>query len=322
MKARVVAGGWYVIIYLDIILLLNFAIDLLLLYFTAYFRKERIIWWRLLVASAFGSSYVAFFFFPAFAGMYQWLVKLLFSLLMLWIAFGFKRWVTFAQTLCMFYFVAFVFGGGVFALHYFTAAQSQILNGIVVTHNDGFGMGTKPTLVVLIAGFVLVFFLSRRSYGAIQEPRRMEQFLAEVIVSLAGETIPCKGLIDTGNQLYEPFSRTPVMLMESSLFSHLLPDMLSHYLKRSSDKLGEIDRVFGELTPEWQARLRLIPYRSVSRGMDFLVALKPDQLKIIQNGQTYETGKVLIGLNPIPLSADARYQAIVHPALLQIEPNV
>lgn len=309
------------IIYLDVILLLNFAIDALLLYFTAYFRKERLVWWRLLLAAAFGSTYVAFFFFPAFASMYQWMVKLLFSVLMLWIAFGFRRILSFFQTLCIFYFVAFVFGGGVFALEYLSAGQSEIINGILVTHNDGFGVGTKPTLLVLILGFVAVFFLSRRSYQAIQEPRRMEQFLAEVVVKLADEHILCRGLIDTGNQLYEPFSRTPVMLMESRLFAHLLPITFVEYLAQAQDKMGQIDQVFGELPPEWQTRLRLIPYRSVSRGMDFLVAIKPDQLSVLQNGQTYETEKVLIGLNPIALSVDDKYQAIVHPALLQNDPK-
>ncbi|MGO0062055.1 sigma-E processing peptidase SpoIIGA [Brevibacillus fluminis] len=309
------------VIYLDVILLLNLAIDAMLLYFTAYFRKERVVWWRLLLAAAFGSTYVAFFFFPAFAGMYQWMVKLLFSILMLWIAFGFRRILSFFQTLCIFYFVAFVFGGGVFALEYLGAGQNEIVNGILVTHNDSFGVGTKPTLLVLAAGFAIVIFLSRRSYQAIAEPKRMGQFLTEVVVKLGDEHILCTGLIDTGNQLYEPFSRTPVMLMESRLFAHLLPSALAAYLAKAQDKMGQVDEVFAELAPEWQTRLRLIPYRSVSRGMDFLIAIKPDGLSIVVDGQTFQATKVLIGLNPIALSADGRYQAIVHPALIQSDPQ-
>lgn len=305
------------VVYLDIILLLNMAIDTLLLWFTAFFRKERVIWWRMLVASLFGSTYLVFFFFPAFSSMYQWSVKLLFSVVMLWISFGFRRLLAFAQNLIIFYFIAFVFGGGVFGLQYFFTPQNEIVNGLVVTHNDGFGVGFKPTLAILFIGFALVYILGKKSYQAIQEPRRIETFLADVVVTLNGETVICRGLVDTGNQLHEPITRIPVMIMESRMLSHLLPPSL---LRQADDHGGvweKLDGYWEELPMDWQARVRLIPYRSVSRGMDFLLAIKPDQVIVSQGGIRCETEKVLIGLNPIPLAADGKYQAIVHPAMME-----
>ncbi|UFJ41934.1 sigma-E processing peptidase SpoIIGA [Brevibacillus humidisoli] len=309
------------VVYLDIIILLNFAIDTLLLWFTAYFRKARIVWWRLLAAAAFGSTYIAFFFLPSFAGMYQWMVKLLFSVLMLLIAFGFPRLLAFAHHLCVFYFVAFVFGGGVFGLNYLLASQSEVMNGILVTHNDGFGVGSKPTLLVLAAGFALVYILSRNSYRAIQGPRQIESFLVEVCVKVNGESVICRGLVDTGNQLQEPITRIPVMIMESKLLAHLLPAGLSDRLAQLNGMLDGLDDLFDSMRDEWQARLRVIPYRSVSRGMDFLLAVKPDVVVIVQQGERFECRRVLLGLNPHPLSADQTYQAIVHPALVQQDPE-
>ncbi|GAA4715636.1 sigma-E processing peptidase SpoIIGA [Brevibacillus fulvus] len=305
------------VIYLDIILLLNAAIDTLLLWFTAYFRKERFKWWRMLLAALFGSTYVAFFFLPQFAGFYQWFVKLLFSVLMLLIAFGFRRMLAFLHNLVIFYFVAFVFGGGVFALQYFLTSHNEIVNGILVTHNDSFGVGTKPTLLILLVGFLLVGYLSRRSYQAIEGPRKVEAFLVEVIVKLQGETILCRGLVDTGNQLHEPISRTPVMVMESKMLAHMLPAGLLAFAAEEDGKLERLERLLDDLPTEWQGRIRLIPFRSVSRGMDFLVALKPDQVVVVQHGSRFVTEKVLIGLNPVALAADQQYQAIVHPALVQ-----
>ncbi|WP_139489942.1 sigma-E processing peptidase SpoIIGA [Brevibacillus dissolubilis] len=313
------------VVYLDIILLLNFAIDALLLWFTAYFRKLHIKWWRLAVASLFGSSYLAFFFLPSFAGMYQTFVKLLFSLVMLWIAFGFRRWLSFLQDLCIFYFVAFVFGGGVFGLQYMLSTQNEIVNGIIVTHNDGFGVGTKPTLIILAAGFAFVYVLSRKSYQAIQEPRKIEAFLVEMVVKVAGESVLCRGLVDTGNQLHEPITRTPVTVMEAHLFAHVIPPPILAIARDDVDKLSKLESLMETAPAEWQSRIRLIPFRSVSRGMDFLVAFKPDSVTVIQDGCRYHNEKVLIGLNPIALSSDGRYQAIVHPAMLQadavVEPN-
>lgn len=305
-----------VIVYLDIILLVNIAIDTLLLWFTAFFRKEHVVWWRILLASACGSCYVLLFFFPSFSSLYQWPVKLLLSILILWIAFGRKRLWPFTQNLIIFYFVAFVFGGGVFALQYFFAPKSEILNGLVATHNDGFGVGFKPTFAILVIGFAMVYVLGRKSYQAIQGPRRMETFLADVIVTLAGERVICKGLVDTGNQLHEPITRTPVMIMETRMLARLLPPPLLRHAGEQAGGWEKLERCWEELPPEWQPRVRLVPYRSVSRGMDFLLAIKPDNVSVWQDGLTYETENVLIGLNPIPLAADGTYQAIVHPDMV------
>lgn len=305
------------VVYLDIILLLNMAIDTLLLWFTAYFRKERVVWWRMALASLFGSTYLAFFFLPAFSSLYQWSVKLLFSIVMLWMAFGRKRLLAFAQNVIVFYFVAFVFGGGVFGLQYFLAPRNEIVNGLVVTHNDGFGVGFKPTLAILVIGFALVCFLGRKSYQAIQEPRRLQAFLVDVVVTVEGEQIMCRGLVDTGNQLHEPITRIPVMIMESRMLSHLLPPSLLRQTEENGGGWEKLDGYWEELPAKWQSRVRLIPYRSVSRGMDFLLAIKPDHVLLLQNGAHFETEKVLIGLNPIPLAADGQYQAIVHPAMME-----
>lgn len=305
------------VVYLDIILLLNLAIDTLLLWFTAYFRKERVVWWRMIAAALFGCSYLVFFFFPAFSSMYQWSVKLLFSILMLWIVFGNRRLLSFAQNLIIFYFVAFVFGGGVFGLQYFLAPQNEIVNGLVVTHNDGFGVGFKPTLAIVAVGFTLVFFLGKKSYKAIQEPRRIETFLVDVVVTIAKEKVICRGLVDTGNQLHEPITRLPVMIIESRMLAHLLPPSLLRQTDENGGVWEKLDGSWDDLPIEWQSRVRLIPYRSVSRGMDFLLAIKPDHVLVVQEGLRYETEKVLIGLNPIPLSADGKYQAIVHPAMME-----
>lgn len=308
------------VIYLDIILLLNVAIDTLLLWFTAYFRKERVVWWRIIASSLLGSAYLLIFFLPSLAPYNHWAAKLLLSLLMLLIAFGYRRLQNFFYNLCIFYFVAFVFGGGVFALEYFFTPSSKLVNGILETTGDRYGAATEPTLVLLASGFALVILLSKKSYQAIQEPRKLEQFLVEVTVSLAGEYIICRGLVDTGNQLHEPITRTPVMIVEQQLFTHFLPSAIIEIVS-GDNKLEKIDGLMEAVPPDWQGRLRLIPFRSVSRGMDFLVALKPDGVVVMSNGRRFQTEKVLIGLNPIALSADGKYQAIVHPALMQIDPE-
>lgn len=77
-----------------------------------------------------------------------------------------------------------------------------------------------------------------------------------------------------------------------------------------------------DLMPEeflWQDRLRLVPYRGVNRGAAFMLALKPDLVKIELDGKLYESTKVLIGLDGGTLSGDKAYRAIIHPSLTEGE---
>ena len=84
-------------------------------------------------------------------------------------------------------------------------------------------------------------------------------------------------------------------------------------LEVQSEKILELDQE----QFEWQNRLRLVPYRGVNKGTAFMLAIKPDRVEVTMDGTTYETTKVLIGLDGRALSSDGKYQAIIHPELVQ-----
>jgi stage II sporulation protein GA (sporulation sigma-E factor processing peptidase) len=50
-----------------------------------------------------------------------------------------------------------------------------------------------------------------------------------------------------------------------------------------------------------------------------MLAIKPDQVKVRFNEQWITTSKVLVGIDRGRLSSDGSYQAILHPALIEIE---
>lgn len=63
--------------------------------------------------------------------------------------------------------------------------------------------------------------------------------------------------------------------------------------------------------------MRLVPYRGINKGSQFMIALKPDEVSIVQEGRTVTTGRVLIGLDGGRLSMESAYRAIIHPVLLE-----
>ena len=76
----------------------------------------------------------------------------------------------------------------------------------------------------MIIAFIAVLLWFRGVMSARRRLERIDTCLAEVSVRIDDTTIHCTGLIDTGNQLNDPFSRLPVMVMEASLWEQYLPD--------------------------------------------------------------------------------------------------
>lgn len=298
-------------IYLDLIFLTNFLIDWILLWSTAFVLKLRPRWYRLGLGAGLGATYTLVIFFPYISSLFTFFTKLFFSALMVFCAFGFYRLKVFLERILTFYMVAFILGGGLLGLHYALQTESEVLSGIVFTQTGG--MGTSITWGFIMIAFPVLWWLSGRALTQIKSNNRKATFFVEIEIIVNEQAVACRGLIDTGNQLYEPISRMPVAIVNLNLFEQLLPASLYQAIKEKQDLSSH--ELLLNLDDEWLNKIRIIPYRSVSRGMDLLLALRPDKVRISSEGTAYETKKALIGLNPEALSSDGSYEAIVHPQM-------
>lgn len=297
---------------------MNFAIDGCLLLLTAWFRKRKVIIWRLLLSAGVGASYVVMMFMPALSFLFTFLVKFLFSVVMLWIAFGFVSLQNYIRNLGAFYIVNFVAAGGILGIHYLLQSSGELWNGIWYTATGGMGfsleLGTLFTLVV----FTLVLLWFRMVVAGRRRQENLSSYYAEVLIELGQIKIACTGLIDTGNQLRDPLSRLPVMVTEMSLWQPYMPQSFGQTAQNgglSADNLI-LQWTEDEAFP-WRDRLRLIPYRGVNRGSQFMLALKPDKVTVTMENKSYVTTRVLVGLDGGTLSSEGSYRAIIHPALME-----
>lgn len=302
-------------IYIDILFLRELLVDGAVLLTTAWVRNMRPSKWRILAASAFGASYVALTLFPQLSFLFSLGIKVLFSLFMLWIAFGFRSLQHFSAITAAFYCVNFVAAGAIIGLYYLTMQGSGEMWRTISLVSGSVTAEFKMGLFYLVAAFLIGLYLFRSVLRGKREKELVLQHIAEVTVVIGSATCTCKGLIDTGNQLYDPLTRTPVMVMEASNWENELPPA---WLKGIRD--SQVDRLIAGLDSEpfaWQDRLRLVPFRGINRGSQFMLAVKPDSVEINRDGQVYETSKVLIGLDGGKLAADGAYQAIIHPSMVQ-----
>jgi stage II sporulation protein GA (sporulation sigma-E factor processing peptidase) len=304
-----------VIIYLDIIFLYNFLIDWILLWSVAYLVKIRPKWYRLTLGAFFGATYTLFIFLPPLSGFYTFSSKICLAFLMVFAVFGYHRLRVFLIRLLLFYLVSFVLGGGLLGISYLLQSENEIFSGIVLTHSGG--MGTQVTWVFIAIAFPCIWYLSGKGVQQLRQVEKKHSLYGEVRAAIGESEINCKGLLDTGNQLYEPITRVPVVIMEVDLFRGVLPEVLYQTIKDKKDL--STDLAFMEMDERWLQRVRVIPYRSVSRGMDLLLAFRPDIVEIRMPEGIYQTKRVLIGLNCMPLSSDGSYKAIIHPNLVQEE---
>ncbi|WP_258171187.1 sigma-E processing peptidase SpoIIGA [Paenibacillus sp. R14(2021)] len=304
-------------VYIDVYFLVNLLIDGSNLLLTAWVRSVRAKWWRILLAAAAGAMYAVMIIFPPLSFLFTIVIKILLSVVMLFIAFGFGSIQHFARLTGAFYGVNFAAAGAVLGFHYLFMNSANQLWQTVVYDVNGKPVFMLSTSMIFVFGLLVVgYYIYRSVIMQRRERDLVTTHLAEVKVRIDDREYSCTGLIDTGNQLYEPLTRTPVMVMEAAVWQDALPAAWIHHIREA-----KVDQLLASMTDEepfiWRDRLRLVPYRGVNRGAQFMLAIKPDLVIVNRDGVVFESKKVLIGLDAGKLVADGTYRAIIHPSLLQ-----
>lgn len=297
-------------IYLDLIWLLNVGLDTMLLLLCSVVLKRNVAWWRLLCGGGIGSLIVLFMFTPWSAFMLHPATKFMFSFVMVWVTFGFRRLRYFLENVLTFYFSTFVVGGGLMGLHFMFDEQYLIFEGTSAT--IGYEYGDPVSWLFIIVCFPVLFYFSKTRIEDLKMKNITFDQLVPVCISMnERQLLSVKGLIDSGNQLYDPLSQTPVVIITAEAMKDIVPAELIEATKDVQSM------TFYEHVPEeWQSKLRVIPFRTVGHSHQFMLAFKPDCMTIQYKEDLIRIQKVLIGISHTALSPENAYQCIVHPKLL------
>lgn len=301
------------VMYIDFIFILNFVIDAAVLYVVAWTLKLQVKRRRIAASAAIGASYVILIFFPEVSVLFTFICKVIISLLMVWTAFGFHSMQFYLRSVAAFYLVNFIAAGGIYGVHHSLRSSSEVVNGILFTQSGGTGANIGLFFLLLVFAAILLFY--RKTFRLLTRTKQLQQYICEVHIHINANRKVCQGLIDTGNRLVDPLTRSPVMIMEVQQWEHLLPASLLECI-RSSDTVN-LHNYLNEDTADWNDRFRIVPYRSVNRDSQFMLAVKPDKVVVCHQTSRIETHKVLIGLEGGKLSSDGTYSAIIHPQLVE-----
>ena len=200
------------VVYVDVLLVVNFFMTLLLLLLTAALTKQPRRTGRLCLAAMLGAAYSLILLAPKLPTWVVVLSKIAVALVLVLAAFGFGSVKKYLRCLLCFLAANFVLLGfivGVWLL--FRPRRIVVKNSAVY-----FDLPARTLLLLALAAYVLALLILR-----LYEKHAGRRALLELTVDTGARQVRCFALADSGNRLREPFSGAPVIVARRSLF----PDM-------------------------------------------------------------------------------------------------
>lgn len=302
-------------VYLDVIWMLNLLFDTLLLYLTGLLLGRTIQKRRLLLGGLIGSLIILLSVteFTDFAS--HPIIKFIFSLIMVYAAFGFKRPRFFFTNLAVFYLCTFLIGGALIGVHYFIQFDLDLSQSIFLSSLYGFG--DPISWIFVIIGFPLAWHFSKKTFDKWERATIQYDQLIDVQLKIQDEILKLKGLVDSGNQLYDPISKKPVMIVSLQKVLPYIPNELVEIFK-DPDQMwnGSID-----VPDQWIHRLSIVPYKVVGQNHQLMACLKFNEIVIEKENVQSIIKSVLVAFVNQKLSEDDLFECIVHPKMMTQHPS-
>ncbi len=198
------------VIYVDVLFVVNFFITYLLLLVTSLISKTEASQFRLLFSSAVGGLYSLVIICDKLNFLVSTLGKLGVSILIIFIAFSFRRFSVFIKKFLIFIFTNMLFFGIISAVYIYLKPQGMaIKNGSVY-----FNISAKLLLLCAFLAYIITFTIIKICNRTLS---KNEIFNLTVIKD--DVSYHFFALCDSGNKLKEPFSDYPVIIVDKSKMS-------------------------------------------------------------------------------------------------------
>jgi len=296
-------------VYLDVLLLENILMNYLILAVTSKFLKKKVKSLRLLLGAFIGAVYVIILLFlPQIHIYYSLSAKLILSVVIVGVTFFPKKLREFIKTITCFYMSTFIFAGAAFAFLSLNQGGGIVRNGAFYVY-----MNSKMSFILIAALVTLI--LIRAFYQFIKEYGSGDKVLVSLYVVFDGNGIWVPALVDTGNQLKDPLSGAPVIIVEAQAIKSLLPLSLAEYMEQQKDE-EPLNIELALKNTGWFSRFRLVPFTSLGKENGILLGFRPDYIEVGKNGERKETKDVVICLYNRKLSENSTYHALLAPELV------
>lgn len=209
-------------VYVDVILFINFFFDFLLLVTTSLVLKRRVSIKRIALGSLVGSATIVVLFIPL-SSLELFLLKVVLSLVIIFVTFGYGDFKYFVNNLVYFYLISIVLGGFVY---YLNVSFSYKNVGMVFYHK---GVSINYVIVLFLSIVVSYFYYKEMKYV-----RLVNSLYYKVDIYVNYKIVSLLGYLDTGNTLVDPYSKRVVIITNSKKFIKACEGCLPYYIPYQS----------------------------------------------------------------------------------------
>ena len=196
-------------IYLDIEFLLNFCYDFLILITVDMTLKRNAPKLKILVSSIIGASSLFLLFIPLNAFI-LFILKILVSIIMVLIAYGFKDIKYSFNNIFYLYMVSVILGGFLYLLK----TQLSLKQYGLAFINEG--LSINYLFLLIIAPLILGAYIYQN-----KKIKRIYNYIYDVkIVFKDNRELKCQGFLDSGNKLKDPITNKYIVLLENKAFKN------------------------------------------------------------------------------------------------------
>lgn len=258
--------------------IINFFINFFLLEITAKLTKKSPKLFRIIISSAIGGAYSLIILADELPNYILILSKILVAGIMLLVAFSYHRVTGFLLTLLIFVFSGFLLLGVIVGIYFVTKSDLIAINNSTVY----FDISARMLLASAFFAYLISCLVVR-----LHNKQLSKKEVYSIEITNNGETVNLYGFVDTGNKLREPFSNSPVIVVQRD----------------------KVEAIIGS------SQLRFIPASTVG-GDALLTAFKPDKVVIKASNKSEVIENAYIALSN---DVNAKgFSAVINPEILTV----
>ena len=284
-------------VYLDIIFLENLFMNYIIIFATAIIIKEEIKVIKTFLSSLIGSIYAVIVYMNILKAITTNIfLKILLSIVMIYIAYSPKTIRQFVKELIVFYLTSFTFGGVAFALIYLISPTKMIIE-------KGVLIGTYPIKIILFGG-ILGFIIITMAFKSIKAKISKKDLLCNIKININSKSVCIKAIIDTGNFLKDPISNVPVMVVEKEKLRGVISDNILNNLDEIiNGKDIKIDEII--------SKIKVIPFNSIGKENGMLLGVKADNIMVEMENNYKLVNEIIVGIYDGKLNKGNKYSGLI-----------
>ena len=273
------------VIYVDILIIVNFLVDYFLFLTSGYFIKSKAKNWRYILGALFGGITSVYIFLPLNNIFFDLYIKLIICSICSLIVFGFNNLKQYVKSFLTVFIVTVLFGGIMtVVLHTFKPKGMTVINSVVY-------FNISP---IILIGFTVIFYFLFMVISVFLKPSAVKSEKCNIELSADGKKTNFTAIIDSGNSLNDVFGKSDIIIADKSVATAIF----------GSVDINDNKRLL--------SRYRAIPCGTVS-GCDLLDGYRCDNAKIKTQYSTISIENPVLAISQLPLNDG--YEGIVNPEI-------